>query len=154
VEQWKQSFVNKLNAAQSHWVKRFDEALAKVVTPTVEEFREFLASHAFKVFSPFRDDGRQSFKFELAENAYLLMIFRAVGVGEAELRTETFAPGNEPVMMRVMARLADVDASWTRDKIQQGLDTFVELLAHSPSGATAKPQTRERKQREPELVTV
>lgn len=86
---------------------------------------------------PLNEPGRRSFKFELAENAYLLMIFRFSGVGEFELRTETFVPGAEPVLQKAVGRLTDLTEEWAGRQFQGGLDSFVGLLGGSEDAAAA-----------------
>ena len=78
---------------------------------------------------PLCEPGRRSFKFELAENAYLLMIFRSSGVGEFELRTESFVPGGEPALNKKLGRVADFTKEWATERVQAALDTFVDLLS-------------------------
>ncbi len=128
-ETWKRSFLDKLNKAQAECASRFEAALESHVVPAFEELTPFLRDNGFKVSSPLREQGRRSFKFELAENAYLLMIFRFCGVGEFELRCETFVPGRDPLLKKSVGRLADLDETWANSQIQGGLDRFVGMLA-------------------------
>jgi hypothetical protein len=90
--------------------------------------RTFLADNGFSVSTPLRESGRRSFKFQLAENAYLLVIFRALLVGEYEVRSESFVPGVEPVLKRSSGRLVDVTEEWSSTFFQSSLDEFVNLL--------------------------
>jgi len=60
-------------------------------------------------------------------------------VDEFELRSETFVPGRQPILERSVSRLADIDGDWARQRFQQGLDRFVELLA-ARSSESAEPQ--------------
>ena len=138
MEQWKRSFLDKLSKAQSQWVKKFDDTLERSFAPAFDDLQEFLASNGFKLSSPLRENGRRSFKFELAENAYLLLIFRATGVGELELRSETFAPGAEPLLTKVVVRVGDVNESWAREQLQSALETFVDLLVDQAAEPSEK----------------
>lgn len=135
MEQWKRAFLDKLNQAQSHWAGRFEDALDTVFLSIFDDYRSFLADNGFTLSTPLREAGRRSFKFELAENAYLLMLFRSTGVGELELRAESFVPGSEPVLNKVVARIADLDEGWATERLQTSLDSFVDLLA----GASPRP---------------
>ena len=135
MEQWKRTFLDKLSEAQSQWAGRFEDALDTAFQPVFDDHKAFLADNGFTLSTPLRESGRRSFKFELAENAYLLMMFRSTGVGELELRAETFVPGNEPVLSKVAARIADIDESWATEQLQSALDSFVDLLA----GSTPQP---------------
>lgn len=130
--QWKDSFVNRLNKAQSHWTKRFEEVLERHFVPVFDEFKGFLVDNGFKITMPMCEAGRRSYKFELAENAYLLLIFRSAGVGEFELRAECFVPASEPMLNKAVARIVDMDSDWARHQLQTSLDTLVDLLSGSP----------------------
>jgi hypothetical protein len=85
-----------------------------------------------------RELGRRSYKFELAENVYLLMIFRSLGVGEFEARCESFVPGAEPAFRKSVVRIADVDEDWAREHFQKSLDAFLDLLANETSKQPAE----------------
>lgn len=128
---WRRSFVEKLSKAQNQWVRHFEETMNSAVEPAFENLAPFLRENGFKVSTPLRDEGRRSYKFELAENAYLLLIFRFTGVGETELRSECFVPGSEPALSKSLARLVDVDQDWARRQFESSLDAFVDLLGGS-----------------------
>ncbi|MFQ5806792.1 MAG: hypothetical protein ACE5I3_10120 [Phycisphaerae bacterium] len=136
LDSWKSSFLKKLHEAQSQCANQFEETLDRAVVPVFDDLSSFLSDNGFKISTPLSECGRHSFKYELAENAYLLMIFRFSAVGEFELRTETFVPGAEPLLDRRVGRIADVDADWAQRRFQDGLDRFVDLLAEN---AVAQP---------------
>ena len=129
MNQWRDEFLGKLNKAQAHWNKQFEDALDSSFVPVFDDFKGFLADNGFKLSVPLSEPGRRSFKFELAENAYMLMIFRSSGVGEFELRTESFVPGSEPVLNKAVGRVADFTKDWVTERVQTALDTFVDLLS-------------------------
>jgi hypothetical protein len=147
MDSWKDNFAHKLQSAQSNWNKQFETVLDEQVVPVFEDIASFVRDHGFATSIPLHDDGKRSFKFELAENAYLLMIFRSSGIGEFELRCEAFAPGAEPGLSKSIERLADVNKEWSQQKFQSALDGFVSHLNGKAAGnADAKA--------EPELATV
>ncbi len=129
MDNWKRTFLDKLNQAQGQCAQRFEDAIEKCVTPAFDELSAFVRDHGFKVSTPLQERGRRSFKFELAENAYLLVIYRFQSVGEFELRCENFAPGAEPVLRRFVGRVADINDKFARDQFQTGLDGLLDLLA-------------------------
>ncbi len=129
VDSWKRSFLDKLHEALSRCGRQFEEALDRAVVPAFDELAAFLRDNGFDVSTPLSELGRRSFKCELAENAYVLMIFRFLSVGEFELRTETFVPGAEPTLEKSVGRLDDVDEAWARAQFEAGLDRFIDLLA-------------------------
>ena len=47
MDNWKQTFLDKLTQAQSQWISRFDEALNTHFVPVFEEYRQFLATTGF-----------------------------------------------------------------------------------------------------------
>ncbi len=133
---WKRSFVGKLNKAQGQWVSRFEEALDKFLLPVFDDHEEFLSNNGFRLARPLREPGHRSFKFELAENAYLLMTFRATGVGEFELRCEGLAPGSAPGLCAATFRVADLDENWATEHLHGALDAFADVLAGDTVKAT------------------
>lgn len=135
MDDWKRSFVDKLSQAQSQWNRRFEETIDSVIVPVFDEFAAFLRTNGFHVSSPMRQEGRRSFKFELAENAYVLLIYRATAIGEFEMRSECFVPGNEPLMHKTLCRVGDVSEGLCRQQFQSSLDSFVEFLAGTKQGA-------------------
>ncbi|MCA9243800.1 MAG: hypothetical protein KDA32_07610 [Phycisphaerales bacterium] len=137
MDRWQNNFLEKLNQAQSKWVTSFEETLNRAVTPAFKRVSTFVSDNGFRVTSPLKEDGRRSFKFELAENAYLLLIFRFGGIGELEVRTESFVPGREPSLNRSPVRLVDVDEEWATRQFQQSLDIFVDLLAGAKAADAA-----------------
>ncbi len=128
MDQWKRTLLDKLSQAQGQWCRRFEESLDRSFVPAYEEHKNFLADNGFKLSTPMREPGRRSFKFELSENAYLLIILRATGVGEFELHTESFVPGGEPTLNKSTGRVADMDEAWAEKQIKSGIDGFVDLL--------------------------
>lgn len=129
VDKWQSNFLDKLNKAQGSCAKKFEDTIEKNVAPAFDDISIFVRDNGFRVSTPLKESGRRSFKFELAENAYFLLIFRFTGVGEFEARSETFVPGNEPILRKFMGRVTDIDEAWSRKQFQSGLDGFVELLA-------------------------
>lgn len=135
MEDWKRSFSDKLREVQNHWIQQFETKLDNHVTPMFDDLSAFVRNHGFNTSIPMHEEGRRSFKFELAENAYLLLIFRSTSIGEFELRTESFTPGHEPLLGKSIERLSDVDDDWTTQRFQQALDAFVEHLGGEKKSA-------------------
>lgn len=133
MDAWRRSFLDKLREAQSHCAGLFEDVLDRAVAPAFDELASFLRDNGFTMSIPLREPGRRSFKYELAENAYLLVIFRFLGVGEFELQTETFVPGAKPVYEKKRERVADVDRQWAQRLFQAGLDRFIDQLANQKS---------------------
>ena len=129
MDSWKRSFLDKLHEAQANRVRQFEDALERFVVPVFDGLSDFLRDNEFKVSTPVNEQRRRSFKCELAENAYLMIILRFSGVDELELRTETFAPGSEPILKKSVGRVTDMTKDWAQSVFQDGLDRFVRLLS-------------------------
>lgn len=129
MDSWRRSFLNRLHEARSRFAEQFEEALDQAIVPVFDDLASFLCDNGFTALTPLKEQGRRSFKFELAENAYLLIIFRFSRVGEFELHAEMFAPGSEPLLEKSGGRITDIDRNWAQDHFRAGLDRFVNLLA-------------------------
>jgi len=129
MDRWKKSFVERLSQAQSKWIGRFENALDEHLAPSLREYAQFLTDNGFRVSTPLHEPGRRSVKFELAENAYVLLVLRSTAVGEFELRRETFVPGAEPQLQRLTGRIGELNRHWFDEQIRTALDGFVDLLA-------------------------
>ncbi len=136
---WKKNFSDKIKQVHSQWAQQFETVIDEHISPVFDEFSEFVSSHDFKTSTPMQEPGRRSFKFEIAENAYLLMIFRTQGVGEFQLGVEVFAPGVEPQSAKQTERLSDVTKAWAREQFQDALDAFVTKLGAQQSVEAAEP---------------
>lgn len=140
---WQQTFVSKLNAAQNQYKQAFEHAISGHVDAAFEGLNEFLCSNGFTLSTPVSEPGRHSFKLELSENAYVLMVFRAQGVGEFELRCETFVPNHEPLLARVAGQVAEVDQAWATNRFQTALNGLVDRLGESSGSGTKRPKVAE-----------
>ena len=128
MQEWKRGFSERLRYVQTHWVKQFESALDSHVAPVFDDLGNFLRNQGFSTSVPLREQGRRSFKFELAENAYLLLIFKATAIGEFELRREAFAPGRDPQLSKSVERVGDLKDGWAVEQFQAALDAFLEHL--------------------------
>lgn len=135
MNEWRSTFLDKLSQAQSRWLRKFEDVLENSIMPAFSDTKAFLVDNGFHVSSPLRELGRRSYKFELAENAYLLVIFRSLGVGEFEARCESFMPGGDPVFKKTIVRVSEVGDDWARNYFQHALDSFVEALAGDTAAA-------------------
>lgn len=135
MDEWKQSFTEKLGHVQASYMARFDETLDKHVMPVFEDLSAFLAENGFRTSVPLSEAGRRSFKFELAEDAYLLIIFRSAELGALEMSCESVVPGGEPTSRKRAVRIPDVNAGWSRKVFQNALDGFVDRLSGHQSPA-------------------
>lgn len=138
MEDWKRRFAERLSEVQLRWATQFDEAVDNAVVPVFNEMTAFLRDNGVQTAIPLHDKGRRSFKFELAEDAYLLLIFRARAVGEFELSREVFVLGCEPQVRRSTERVSSLTEKWVRKEFQSALDAFVEQLDEAPVAPEAE----------------
>lgn len=152
MNKWKEQFLNKLSDAQGRHETEFEQALDDTVVPAFEDLGSFLGDNGFQISTPLRESGRRSFKFELSENAYVLLIFRFSGIGEFEVRTETFVPGREPMLEKSVGRVSDVSVDWAQASFQKALDAFVEMLADNDASNSKGKRKSANVDEEEELV--
>jgi hypothetical protein len=138
-KQWRESFARRVEGLRSQWVKKFEQKLADVVAPAFGEISAFVGEHGFKTTSPLIQSDRRSFKFEMAENAYVLVTVMHGSIEEAVVKCEYFAPGADPGEFEVRAALGEVTKAWASERFQEALDTFVEAVDRSgePEGSAA-----------------
>jgi hypothetical protein len=128
MDQWKQTFAKRLSDVQARWAVQFDDTLDNSVNTVFHELADFLLEYGITAAIPMQEPGRRSFKFELAEDAYLLVIFRSRAVDEFELSRQSFALGSETKLRKSTERLSTVTKELSRREFQAALDAFIELL--------------------------
>jgi hypothetical protein len=138
MDAWKKSFAERLGHVRSGWAAQLDQALEEHAVPVFNDLAEFLRDNGVVGSMPLREKGRRSFKFELAEDAYVLLIFRSTAVGEFELSREVFILGAEPKVRKTTERLANLNQDWARQEFQAALDSFIGLLEPASAPAEAE----------------
>ena len=126
--QWRQTFANRLDGLRSQWVDDFKRRLDSEVEPAFDELAGFVREHGFQTSSPLNQPERRSFKFELNENAFVLLTLSHESMGDVSLRCEYFAPGAQPGDLVHRAPLQDVDRDWATSRFQEALDAFVTAM--------------------------
>ncbi len=124
-KQWRDGFVHKLDGLRSQWVDDFKHRVGNEVVPAFDEIATFVAEHGFRASSPVAQPDRQSFKFELAENAYVLMTLSHKSIDEVEMRYEYFTPGAAPGDLERSVQVQDVNRGWATAWFQEALDALV-----------------------------
>ncbi len=139
MDDWKRTFAEKLGQAQARWAGRLDEVLDNTITPVFKDLDEFLQTNGMSSSMPLHEPGRRSYKFELAEDAYVLLLICSRGMGEVEVTRETFVLGQRPVIRKTGERVGALTAEWAEHEFTTALDGFVEQLANAtPSEAPAE----------------
>jgi hypothetical protein len=132
--QWQQSFVQNLESLRGQWLKDFDRVMNESVAPAFERISGFVGEHGFRVSSPVSQTDRRSYKFEMAENAFLMVFFHHRGINDYMVKTECFVPGREPWDYSESGALNDITLEWATAMFQKGLDTFVTAFSAANNG--------------------
>lgn len=122
---WQNGFLKRLEELRGDWVKNFEGAISASVEPAFEEVSAFVSKHGFRGVAPLRQSDRRSFKFELAENAYVLVTFRHEGIDDLLATCEYFVPGAQPGCYETRVACADVNREWAVLQFQDALDALV-----------------------------
>ena len=136
---WRQSFVRKLDTIKKHGVACFEDAAARVILPVFGLYEDFAAANGFQVGAPVQREGVRSFKFALSENAYALISFKSSSFGRVECLGEAFVPGVghlDPVQNAFDA--ADLNEDQIRGHFEESLDSFVGALGARLTAPKAK----------------
>ncbi len=126
--QWRQTFANRLDGLRLQWVDDFKRRLDSEVEPAFDELAGFVGDYGFRTSSPLNRPECRSFKFELNENAFVLLTLSHESMGDVSLRCEYFAPGAQPGDLVHRAQLQDVNRDWATSRFQEALDTFVSAI--------------------------
>lgn len=137
--QWRDGFVCKLDGLRSQWVDDFKHRVTSEVVPAFDEIAAFVAEHGFRASSPVTQPDRQSFKFEMAENAFVLLTLSHESIGDVLLRCEYFAPGAQPGDLVHHAQVQDLSREWATARFQEALDAFVAALGTGGGDNVSEP---------------
>lgn len=141
---WQQSFLQKLETAKRQWQSRFEKFAEECVEPVFHQIEEFTLAHGFTVTTPQCDEAVRLFKFALTENGYLIATFRQHGLEEVEADFEVVVPGGDgPTRHSVQARICDTGQRWVEQQFQEALDRFMTGFVEAGEGR-AEPASRRR----------
>lgn len=134
MQDWQQSFLQKLESAKRNWMHQFEDFAADHIEGVFCEFDDFVGKHGFNSAAPQCEAGTRLFKFELTENGYVMVAFRMRGLDRVEATAEFFVPGpGKPESMTSHMKMADAKAAWVRSQFEQALDRFVEAFGAAGS---------------------
>ena len=129
---WKRTFLQKLESAKKQWLHRFEHLAAEHLEPVFDEFAEFATNNGFQVSAPDCEAGTRRYKFALTENGYLLLTFQMKGLEKVEVDVEAFAPGHGGTeLANRCTDLHQAGPSWVESQFQDGLDSFLTLFAEA-----------------------
>ena len=145
MNQWKEQFTQKFGVVRDASRKRFDQLSVETITPLFEEFRDFTRSLGFQPEAPVSSEGVRSFKFGLAENAYMLLTFRLDGWRHCVATADFFvSTGPKPEPINAKVELGEANAAWVKARFQEPLDRFTDAFVGSMAGSS---------EFEPELIS-
>jgi hypothetical protein len=140
MDEWQRDFASRIGALQEQWAARFTTLIESTAEPVSREFAEFLKPWNFRISAPRAESMLRSFKFELAEDAYVLIFFRGKGIDAVECEYESSVPGTGSAHGERTERPGrEADREWVESCFQRALDDFVAKLAETEN-ATASPE--------------
>lgn len=129
---WQAQFARKIDTLKDAALSGFNAMADQALTPVFEEFQAFTDKQGMKSSAPLSQPGVLTFKFQVSENAYVLMAFRQSGIEQCEALAEFAVPQRNKVpQLQRRVDLADADAGWIRRFFEETLDRFVDVLAGS-----------------------
>jgi hypothetical protein len=141
MNEWKKHFADKIGKLRSHWEESFEGYANETLQSVFEEFADFVSRYEFQASSPNRQSGLRSFKFALGEDVFVLLTFKPARMGEFEMQSEFFVPGQGLMKghhQSVGAESADRD--WAEGCFQNSLDHLVTQVADSSGVQQDRPE--------------
>ena len=141
MDEWRHGFASKIGALQEQWVGRFTTLVEEIAEPVFREFADFLKQWNFHISMPRTESAMHSFKFELVENAYVLIFFRSKGIDAVECEYESAVPGvGASHGERTEKAGREADRKWVESCFRRALDDFVAKLTEAENArATPEP---------------
>lgn len=127
---WQKKFAQKMDGVRSAAQERFEQFACETLTTTFDNMKAFTAELGLQGASPLATQGMRTFKFEMTENTYLLMTFRAAGFDGCEVESEFFVPQSDRIApSQTCVPLLEANAKWAQGVFEDSLDRFAEALA-------------------------
>jgi len=126
---WKEGFADKVESLRDKWRQQFDVLASEMLEPVFNDLAEFVQQWDFQGTAPQTQSAVRTFKFALAENAYVLVFFRSKSMDGVQWLYECAVPGEGTVKSRVSdAHVTEVTTEWASECFQTALDDFVAKL--------------------------
>lgn len=123
---WQQEFTSKVNALREGWTSQFEAIGDAQVGPVYQAFSDFARRCELKSSAVPDQQGLRSYKFELCEDAYVMLYFRPRGVDQVECDYECFLPGVGRVSgIKSSAAAANLQKEWVDSCFRMALDDLV-----------------------------
>jgi len=126
---WQKRFTQKMEGLKNAAEQRFHRFATQSLAPIFEELRAFVEKFGITAQSPLSREGIRTFRFEVNENTYCLLTFRADGMERCDVLCEFYIPQIDKIdPIRVSEEIRAIDAKWGRSIFEQALDLFIEGL--------------------------
>jgi len=129
---WQERFAQKLDNVREAADDFFQRFCGETLDVVFEEFCDFTSQRGLAGSAPLSKASVRTFKFEMSENAYVLITFRSCDLEHCEVMSELSIPRHEkisPAKNRV--EVGDADNSWARRMFEEALDAFADALTAS-----------------------
>lgn len=129
---WQKRFTQKMDGLKNAAEQRFHRFATQSLSPIFEEFRTFVEKFGITAQSPLSREGIRTFRFEVNENTYALLTFRADGMERCDVLCEFYIPQIDKLdPIRESEEIRSIDGKWGRRIFEKALDTFVEGLTET-----------------------
>ena len=128
---WQKQFSEKIESVRTATRDVFERKAQEALDPTFKDFAEFTTRLHVRATSPLHKPGIRSYKFTMAENTYVLMTFRLVGL-QCEAQSEYFIPGHAKLAPSAeFTELNEFNRDWCRKIFEQTLDCFLDTYTQT-----------------------
>jgi len=129
---WREEFVERIAVVRRGVLDLFERFAGETLTAVFEEIRSFTADHGLRGSAPVSKAGLRTFKFSVADNAYVLITFRPRGLDRIEVFSEFTVPNRPKVSpLYDSTELIEAGQAWAQRSFEQSLDRFAEVMAQA-----------------------
>ena len=129
---WREEFVERIAVVRQGVLDLFEHFAGETLTPVFDELRSFTADHGLRGSAPVSKADFRTFKFSVAENAYVLITFRPRGLDRIEVFSEFTVPHRPKVSpLYDSTELIEAGRVWAQRSFEQALDRFAEVMAQA-----------------------
>lgn len=140
---WQQSFLQKLETAKKQWRSRFEKFAEECIEPVFHQIEEFTLTNGFTVTTPQCEDAVRVYKFALTENGYLIATFRQHGLEDVEVDFQVVVPGGDGLARHSShSRICDAGQRWVEQQLQDALDRFMSSFVEAGEGRVESPSRK------------
>ncbi len=129
---WQERFTQKLDNVREAAEGFFQRFCGETLDVVFDEFCDFTSQRGLAGSAPLAKANVRTFKFEMSENAYVLMTFRSCDLEHCEVISEFSIPHHEKLpTAKNRVEMGDADDAWARRMFEESLDAFADALTTS-----------------------